>query len=102
DDDQRRKSGTLDRPRRRREEQRWDRDLSRCALFPNLTAEMVTLEQGRSAIRICRRRRGQHTLRLLGMEVTPIQAFCGPNLPRWTRRAAALDENVRLFLRMFV
>ena len=36
------KSGNLDRPRCRREEQRWDCDSSWCALFPNHAARMVT------------------------------------------------------------
>ena len=69
DDDQRRKSGDVDRPWCRRKEQRRDGDLSRRALFPNHAAKMVASEQGRGSIRIRGRCGGQYTLRVLGMEV---------------------------------
>src|SRR5437899_6996699 len=39
--------------------------------FPNHAAKIVPTEQGRGAIRIRGRRRRQHTLRILGMEITP-------------------------------
>ena len=45
------------------------RDLPRRSLFPNNAIEMVASEQGRGAVRIFSRRRGQYPLRILGMEV---------------------------------
>ena len=53
----------------RHDEERRDRDLSRCHLFSNHAPTMVPAKQGRGAIRVRGGRRGQHTLRILGMEV---------------------------------
>ena len=64
-----RKNGHLDRPWCRHDEERRDRELSRCRLLSNFAPTMGPAEQGRSGIRIRGRRRGQHTLRILGMEV---------------------------------
>jgi hypothetical protein len=50
-------------------EKRRNRDLSRRALFPNHAREIIAPEQGRRAIRVRSRRRGQYTLRILGMEI---------------------------------
>jgi hypothetical protein len=44
-------------------------ELSRCYLLSNYAVTMVPAEQSRRAIRIRSRRRRQHTLRILGMEV---------------------------------
>jgi hypothetical protein len=44
-------------------------ELSRCRLLPNFAPTMGPAEQGRGGIRIRSRRRGQHTLRILGMEI---------------------------------
>jgi hypothetical protein len=55
-------SGHLDRPRCRYDEERRDRELSRCRLLSNFAPAVGPAEQGRGSIRIRSRRRGQHTL----------------------------------------
>ncbi len=98
-DHQRRRAGYLDRPRRRRHERGSNRELSRSHLFSNHTQVIVRLEQGRRVVRIPGRRRGQHTLRILGMEVErgDQQRICSGITSYGVRR-----ENVRLLLRIFV
>ena len=68
-DNEGRQNGHLDRPWCWHNEKRRNRDLSRRPLFPNHATTMVPPEQGGSAIRVRSRRRGQYTLRILGMEV---------------------------------
>ena len=65
-------NGDLDGPWRRLDEERRDRELSRCRLLSNFAPKMGSAEQGRSRVRIRGRRRGQHTLRILGMEVNMV------------------------------
>ena len=69
DDDQGWENSHLDRPWCRYDEEGRDRELSRCCLLSNFSPTMGPTEQGCSGIRIRGRRRGQHTLRILGMEV---------------------------------
>src|SRR6266705_2052856 len=69
--DQGRENGDLDRPRCWHDEKRRYRELSRRSLYYNYASDIVPAQQGRGAIRIRSRRRGQHTLRILGMAVAP-------------------------------
>ena len=74
DDDQGWENSHLDRPWCRYDEEGRDRKLSRCCLLSNFSPTMGPTEQGCSGIRIRGRRRGQHTLRILGMEVARTEA----------------------------
>src|SRR5260370_3823612 len=104
--DQGRKNRDLDRPRCWHDEERWHRELSRRSLLSNYAHRFVPAEQGRAVIPIRGRRRGQHTLRIQGMEVADSPACCGfphRNLPSLTLRVVCVRrKNVRRILRMFV
>src|SRR5436309_1958786 len=62
DDNQGRENGHVDRPRRRHDEERRERDLSRRYLLSNYAPAIVPAKQGRGTIRIRGGRRGRYTL----------------------------------------
>src|SRR5262249_30744198 len=61
--------GHVDRPRRRHDEERRRRDLSRCGVLSDFVCQMVSAEQRGSDLRVRGGRPGEQSLPVLGMEV---------------------------------
>jgi hypothetical protein len=59
----------VDRPRRRHDEERWQRELSGCRVLSDFVCQMVPAEQRGRDLRVRGGRPGEQSLPVLGMEV---------------------------------